>query len=395
MAHHPVLTQPDDVADLCGHIRDARTFALDTEFVTEKTYTPELSLVQIATPDRIAVIDALAVPDLNELWDLVADLSLPVIMHGPEQEERFCWEATGRMPGALFDVQLAVAFTGLRYPMNYSALVDSVLGIRMHQSQTRTDWTRRPLSDAQLEYAAEDVEHLHAVRDRITEQLEDLGRIDWLGEETERKLDSLAHDVENPRWWRVSGAQGLNRRSLAALREVYFWRESLAERRDMPRKRVLRDDLIVSVAGALPQNEDALRRLRGYEKRNARDIREILDCVHFALEIPEDELPEPRRPRKEQSLARMLALFMEAVLDETCADQDIDTSLVGTASDLRELVRWHLAGRSTQTRPVLMQGWRAVVCGDILEAVLAGGVTVSVADPTSKRPLRIQRHDLD
>jgi ribonuclease D len=395
VAQHPVLTNAHDVAELCRHIRDAGSFALDTEFVTENTYTPELSLVQIATPDRIAVIDSIAVPELDELWDLVADPSLPVIMHGAEQEERFCWDATGRMPGALFDVQLAVAFTGLRYPMNYSALVGSVLGIQMHQNQTRTDWTRRPLSPAQLEYAAEDVEHLHAVRDRITQQLDELGRVDWLQEERDRKLDSLAHDIENPRWWRVSGAQGLSRRSLAALRAVYFWRESLAERRDMPRKRVLRDDLIVSVATALPENEDSLRRLRGYEKRKDRDIQEILNCVHDALEMADDELPASRRPHREQSLARMLGLLMEAVLDETCADQEIDTSLVGTASDLRELIRWHLGGRSESERPTLMQGWRALVCGDILEAVLAGDVTVSVADPTSDHPLRIQRREID
>jgi ribonuclease D len=206
-------------------------------------------------------------------------------------------------------------------------------------------------------------------------------------------LASVEHDLNHPRWWRVSGTQGLSRRSLAAVRELFFWREDVASRRDMPRRRVLRDDLIVSAASALPATEDALRRLRGFEKRQSREVEEVLDRVRRAIDMPESELPESRRPRGQQSLARMLSLLMEAVLEETCVDQQVDASLVGTASDLRELVRWHLAGREDASLPALKRGWRAAVCGDILEAVLAGEVHVSVADPAARRPLAIERAD--
>ncbi len=381
------------MADVCRTIRHRGAFALDTEFVTEHTYYPELALVQIALPDEIFLIDPLAVPDLGEVWDLVADPSIVSIMHGAEQEARFCWQETGRMPGALFDVQLAVAFTGARFPLNYASLVQTVLGVRTRQNQTRTDWIRRPLAAAQLCYAVEDVDHLFPVHERLMDQLHELDRVSWLEEENAERLASVEHDLNHPRWWRVSGTQGLSRRSLAAVRELFFWREEVASRRDMPRRRVLRDDLIVSAASALPATEDALRRLRGFEKRQSREVEEVLDRVRRAIDMPESELPESRRPRGQQSLARMLSLLMEAVLEETCVDQQVDASLVGTASDLRELVRWHLAGREDASLPALKRGWRAAVCGDILEAVLAGEVHVSVADPAGRRPLAIERAD--
>lgn len=387
----PLLTAPADLTALCADIRAAGIFGLDTEFVTERTYRPELSLVQVALPERVVLVDALAVDTVEPVWELVADPAVPVVMHGAEQEARFCWHATGRLPGALFDIQLAAAFTGLRYPMNYASLVQAVLRVRARQGQTRTDWTRRPLSGAQLAYAAEDVAHLLPVHSQLTSRLAERGRLAWLEEETRTRLAAVERDIQQPRWWRVSGAQGLSRRALAALREIWFWREGLAERRNMPRKRVLRDDLIVSAATSMPRGEDELRRLRGFEKRNERDVRDVLRCIRRARELPDEELPESRRARGAQPLARMLALLMEAVLDETCADQEIDTSLVGTASDLRELARWHQDGAPPDARPALMSGWRASVCGDILEAVLAGSVTVSVRDPASERPLRIQR----
>ncbi len=386
----PILSSAAELDQLCQQIRQATIFALDTEFVTEHTYSPVLSLIQVATPDATALIDALVV-DVAPIWELVADPAVEVVMHGAEAEARFCWMAAGRMPQSLFDVQLAVAFTGDRFPMNYSSLVQAVLGIQMRQNQTRTDWTRRPLAAAQLSYAAEDVVHLLAVRDEIAIKLDRSSRLAWYIEESQRKLDAIEHDLRNPRWWRVSGAQGLSRRSLAALREIYFWREDLAERRDLPRKRILRDDLIASAASSLPTNEDELRRLRGFEKRNAGDVRELLDCLRRARDLPDAELPESRREARQQSTARMLALLLEAVLHETCADQEIDAALVGTASDLRELLRWHLTGRSPDKLPDLMQGWRGVVCGDILEAVLAGDVSIAVADPASRRPLAIEQ----
>ncbi len=389
-----LLTSARDVANVCRAIRNRGAFALDTEFVTEHTYHPELALIQIAVPDEIFLIDPIAGPSLEEIWNLVADPSIVSIMHGAEQEARFCWQETGVMPGALFDVQLAVAFTGARFPLNYASLVQSVLGVRMHQNQTRTDWTRRPLAPAQLGYAVEDVVHLFPVRERLMEQLHQLDRLVWLEEENAERLASIEHDLTHPRWWRVSGTQGLSRRSLAAVRELFFWREELASRRDMPRRRVLRDDLIVSASSALPPTEHDLRRLRGFEKRQRHEVEAVLACVRRAIDMPESELPESRRPRGQKALARMLSLLMEAVLEETCVDQQIDASLVGTASDLRELVRWHLAGRNEQSLPSLKRGWRANVCGDILEAVLLGEIQVSVTDPGASRPLVIERSDL-
>lgn len=132
---------------LFDEIREAGRFALDTEFVSERTYRPRLALVQLATPDRVAAIDPLAVGDLEAVWSLVADPAVTTIVHGGEQEARFCHLATGRLPAAYIDVQLAAGFVGGRFPMSYANLVQQALGLRPRQGQARTDWLRRPLAD--------------------------------------------------------------------------------------------------------------------------------------------------------------------------------------------------------------------------------------------------------
>ena len=154
----PLITSLQEADALYDDIRRAGIFGLDTEFISENTYRPQLALAQIATPDRIAILDPLALPHLDPLWELATDPSITLIMHAGEQESRFCWYDTGRLPTNVFDVQLAAGLVGHRYPLAYHTLVRSVLNGRAEQGQTRTDWMRRPLTAPQLAYAAADVQ---------------------------------------------------------------------------------------------------------------------------------------------------------------------------------------------------------------------------------------------
>ncbi|MEE9278060.1 MAG: HRDC domain-containing protein, partial [Dehalococcoidia bacterium] len=367
-------------------------FALDTEFVTERTYRPELALIQIALPARVALVDAQAVPELTPLWELVAAPDTLTVVHAGEQEARFCWQATAALPQNFVDVQLAAGFIGERYPLAYAKLVRSLLDIPLKQDQTRSDWTRRPLTAPQLAYATEDVRHLLPLWQRLSDRLDALGRRSWFETEAAQRLVNLQDDLTETRWWQLAGAQRMGRRGLAAVRELYLWREAVAARRDLPRKWVLRDDLIISAAQTLPATAEDLRRLRGFERLRERDLAAVLNCLHRARELPQPELPRnPERREYAPDQARMLVLLLEAVLESICAEQHLDGALIGSASAIRELIRWHLNGCAADSPPALLKGWRATVCGDALEAALAGDVSVRVADPRSSHPLVLER----
>ena len=304
---------------LFDEIREAGRFALDTEFVSERTYRPRLALVQLATPDRVAAIDPLAVGDLEAVWSLVADPAVTTIVHGGEQEARFCHLATGRLPAAYIDVQLAAGFVGGRFPMSYANLVQQALGLRPRQGQARTDWLRRPLADSQLDYALEDVRHLHPLWRRLEQQLADRDRRPWLEEESGRRMASVERDLTEVRWRRVAGAQKLSRRGLGVVRELSLWREAEAERRDQPRAWVLADHLVTAIAESLPHSLDDVRRLRGLDRVKEAHAGALLACVERALALPEDELPPKGRPPRKEAQVRMLGLLLEAVLESHCA----------------------------------------------------------------------------
>ena len=312
-------------------------------------------------------------------------------MHAGEQESRFCWYDTGALPSNVFDVQTAAGLLGHRYPIAYHNLVHAVLSRRAEQGQTRTDWMRRPLAAPQLAYAAADVQHLLPLRDHLHHELAARHRLDWLDQEIARRDQQLLDELTQDRWWRLSGAQKLGRREMAAVRELYIWREDLAEARDLPRRRVLRDDLIIAAAQAAPSTLDEMRRVRGLERVPNRDRESFLRALHTAAELPTADLPhKPSAGARGPGQARMLALMLEALLESICIEREVAASLTGGAADLRRLVDWHLAGRDPHHLPHLLTGWRAEVGGALLEDALAGRVGIRVGDLTSDHPLVVE-----
>ena len=394
-AEASLLADPAALESLYEEIERAGRFALDTEFVSERTFRPELALIQVATPERVAVIDPIAMPDLRRLWEFVADPGVLTVMHAGEQEARFCWLAVGALPGSLFDVQLAAGFSGERFPLAYHRLVERWLGVRPPQGQTRSDWLRRPLAAAQIAYAREDVQHLLPLWERLDARLIERGRQGWLAEETARRLGEVERGLTTVAWRRVGSLSALGRRGLAVVREVALWREALAERRNAPRRHVLRDDLIVSIASARPRSREELGRLRGLERIGERTAHDLLACVERALALPAAQLPERGASHHHPRQARMLGLLLEAVLESLCVEHGVDAPLVGSAGDLRALVAWRLTGRDPAQTPALMQGWRAALCGQRLEDALAGRLVVRVTDLTSEHPITVTREQRD
>lgn len=381
----------EDQADfeaLCGHIRAAGIVAFDSEFVSEYTYRPELGLLQFATPERLVAVDPYRIENLRPWWDLMADDETTVVVHGGQAEVRFCLTHSSQAPRKLVDVQLAEGIRSRSYPLGYSALVARVLGRRVHGKETRTDWRRRPLSDQQIAYAMEDVQHVLPIWERQSASLRKMGRIEWAHTEFRRMVDEIVAEATRESWCRLPGVHRLSARELAVASELCRWREEEATRRDRPMRRILRDDLIVELARRQPRSEKDLLATRDLNRTDYKRIApDLIACVERALAIPADELPDP--PRQVQDRGQdehVLGQLLGLALANRCAELEVAKPLVGTSADLRELVRWHLGGRQEEP-PRMAVGWRAEVCGDLLTDLLDGKIALRVADPESDHPL--------
>lgn len=364
--------------------------AFDTEFVSEHSYRPELCLIQVAAGDRLAVIDPQTTGDITGFWKLLAAPGHDTIVHAGREELLFCVGAVGRPPERLFDVQIAAGLVGFDYPAGYGSLLSKLLGQRLEKGETRTDWRRRPLSQAQIEYALDDVRHLQQMAEKLRGRLKQLGRTAWMDTEMAVWKDDVEATRSGERWWKVSGTTGLSRRSLAVVRELWGWREREADSRNCPTRRVLRDDLIIELAKRRSADVKQIRALRGMERGDLqRLLPQLAAAVARALALTDDECPRPVQRESPAQLA-ILGQFLASALGSICRSAELAPSIVGTASDVRDLVAYRLGladGNGRGEPPLLGRGWRAEVVGRLIDDLLAGKLAIRIHDPRSNEPL--------
>jgi ribonuclease D len=386
----PLITTPDGLRDLVAHVREAGRFAFDTEFVSEDTFEPVLCLIQVATTRRLAVVDPLKVGDLSPFWDAVIDPSIEVVMHAAGEDLRIGRMQTGKVPRRVFDVQIAAGLVGFGYPLSLGNLVYQALKVSLLGGETRTDWRRRPLSEAQLRYALEDVRHLLDLADKIGADLARLGRVDWAEDEFATFLDGIENRGEDERWRKLSGLHMLNRRGLETARRLSEWRMEDARKANRPLRSVLRDDLLVAIAKRQPANRRDLEALRDFNRPQllAR-ANEILGVIAEAQNVPAEALPEPAERHDDGPGLAMVVSLLSATLSQVAAQEKVAGSLLGGASDLKELVRWYLDGQDAGRMPELLQGWRREVCGKTLLGVLSGKRALRIVDPQAEVPVAL------
>jgi ribonuclease D len=390
-AAQPLITTAADLEELVVHLRAAGRFAFDTEFVSEETFEPVLCLVQVATRERLAAIDALAVRDLAPLWQLVIDPAVEVVMHAASEDLRICRFQTGTVPRRVYDVQIAAGLVGFGYPLSLGNLVGQALRVVVAGGETRTDWRRRPLSPAQIRYALDDVRYLLDLADLMAVQLAEWGRTGWAESEFAQFSSAIQNRVEEERWRRLPGLHQLNRRGLEIARRLAAWRFEEARRTNRPLRQLLRDDLLVAIAKRQPATRRDLEALRDFNRPHllARSG-EILGVIAAAGAVPAKELPEPPDRHEEGPGLTMVVSLLAAALAHCCAQHKVAPGLLGTTSDLKSLVRWYTQGQSEAERPELARGWRHEVCGAALVDVLAGHVALRVADPRSDVPVTLE-----
>jgi ribonuclease D len=389
------ITTDEQLEQFCREIAAAPVVGFDTEFISEKTYRPELCLIQVNAAGRLAIIDPLAVRNLTPFWEAIAAPGHQTIVHAGREELIFCLGAIGRRPANLFDLQIAAGLAGYEFPAGYGTLLVKILGQAAQKGETRTDWAARPLSPRQLEYALDDVVYLLPIGEKLTARLARLGRLPWLATEMESwQAEIEAYRTAKP-WWRVSGIAGLPRRSLAIVRELWLWRDEVARRRNLPTRHVLRDDLIVELARRKLADPKQMKAIRGMERGDLqRAAPELSQAIHRALELPEDQCPEPLRRDDFQQLT-LLGQFLSSALASLCRGANLATGLVGSASDVRELIAYRLGlnGAHQREPPLLARGWRAEIVGSVIEDLLAGRLSIRITEPLSDHPLVIEQRD--
>ncbi|MEO1495657.1 MAG: HRDC domain-containing protein [Planctomycetota bacterium] len=388
MSYETVLTDAD-LAALCERLSGSRRIGFDTEFVSEDTFRPELCLIQVIGDDGLpAVIDPQGIDDLTPFWRLLADGDHVTIVHAAREELNFCHQAIGENPAGLFDTQLAAGLCSAEYPAAYSSVVQRFLGKRPAKGEQRTDWRRRPLTDAQIDYALEDVRYLFALHDKIISRLEKHNRMEWLAEETSAFLFEIQESRTRQRWRKVSGIGNLPLRGLAVVREVWQWRQAEAERRDLPPRRVLRDDLIVELAKKKTAREDKIRSIRGMlHGQLKKAIPDIAAAVQRGLDAPTDDLQGARRKPPPPQL-NLLGQFLAPAITSLCNRAEVAASLACTATDIRALISYRLGfAGADEEAPALAAGWRAELIGNLIDELLAGKKSIRIGDPNSPQPL--------
>ena len=343
--------------------------ALDTEFVRERTYFPRLGLVQVADERGVDLVDPLAVPDLGPLRELLLAPGTLKVVHSASEDLEVFYRSTGVLPRPLFDTQIAAGLAGLTAGAGYQRLVTEALGVELFKGETRTDWLARPLSEAQLAYAAEDVAYLLPLYRQVRQRLSDLGRLDWALEDSQALLDESRFDPDpEEAYRRVRGASRLDRRGRGIQRTLAAWRDREARRRDLPRGFLLRDEVLLSLATRRPKTARDLQRLPNLDPRQAaRDGSTWLDLVRRALEQPDGELP-PEKPRLPSSPEiRALETALREIVRRRAAELGIPPELLASRRTLDAVLRSTFLDREPALSDDL-RGWRREVVGEELLA---------------------------
>lgn len=391
------IRDPEALVRLVERISGADEICVDTEFLRERTYYPRLCLLQLATDDLMALVDPLEVPDLGPLWDVVCG-GPKIVVHAGSQDLEIVQRQAGRLPQRLFDTQVAAAFLGLGYSIGYSKLVEAALDESPARSEAYTDWSRRPLTDEQRQYALDDVRYLLAVARRLEEDLAHRGRLDWVAEETTKLLDGVCHTPDpDEQWRRVKGARGLSGRALVVLQEVTAWREREAIRRDIPRQRVLPDRVLTEIARRAPRDVGRIAKLRGIHPGEAsRSGAKIVARVEAALSRPQGDWPRwpELPPLADDPSTDAAASLLDAVVRSRAQQMEIASRLLATRSDLTLLARLALAGGVEERDDLeLLRGWRREAVGDDLLALLEGRTSVRLRPGSGSLTLALTERD--
>lgn len=365
-----LITNTDALENFIAQARHSDFLTIDTEFMRERTYWPRLCLIQVGAEDQAVAIDPLAEGiDLAPFYRFLNDSDQLKVFHAGRQDLEIFFHQTGKLPSPIFDTQVAAMVCGFGESVGYDVLVRKVTGEEIDKGSRFADWSHRPLSASQLSYALGDVTHLRPVYQYLRDRLEESGRAGWLQQEMEILTDPETYINQPREAWRRLKVKSDKPKFLAVLREIAAWREEEAQRRDVPRNRVLKDETLMDIAGQMPRKPQELGKIRSIPKgfSDSRHGEAILTAINKAMDLPAAAMPNRKKKKKE--LAGGIGPIVEllkVLLKLRCEQHQVAPKLVANAEDLQ------LLAADDEADILALKGWRREVFGEDALALKQG-----------------------
>ena len=368
------IDTPEQLAKLCEQIKKETWLALDTEFLREKTYYPKFCLLQIATPEWVACVDPIALPKLDVLFEAIYNPAIVKVFHSCRQDLEIFFQWTGQLPSPIFDTQVAAPLLGFQDNPGYAMLVSSLLSVNLNKAHTRADWSKRPLTEAELEYAADDVIYLCQIYQIMVQKLTALGRIDWLKNDFAELTNPALYTVDPEKaWFKIKGKNKLTGKQLSIIQTLAEWREKTAQAEDRPKSWLLRDELLFDLAKLQPETVPELGNVRGINERAVnRYGKELCQLITAAKNRPPLPLNEKDRSAKKTQQQEAILDILTALVRVRAEENALNPTILASRKDLEELLS------NGDDECPLLDGWRYTMAGKELVGLIKGELLLGI-----------------
>lgn len=379
-APRAMVTTAQGLEEVCAHLAKQPAFGFDTEFIGERSYRPILCLIQVATEERVELIDPLAIGDLTPFWDLVADERIEKVCHAGDQDLALAWMLGRKTPKNIFDCQIAAGFVGIAYPVAYWRLVELFTGVELEKAHTYSAWDRRPLSRSQFTYAVDDVLYLPMIHRELTRQLVDLKHDAWMREACDELCAKAATDLDvRNAYMRVKSAANLESRNLSVLRELAILREQMAFEHDLPARVMMKDEVLLDLATRGPENDAGLLAIKNMPREEVVSYGDqMIAAIKRGKAVPPDQRPSLPGPVDDSLEVKRLAEMMFAASQVICLGQSVSPSLVTSQAEILSLARLVAKNQDDKKHP-LLHGWAHACLGEPLVKFIRGNTTLELS----------------
>lgn len=369
-----IIKEQNELEEFCNKIKSKEFITVDTEFLREHTYYPKLCLIQIACNDCEAIIDPISHLKLQPLFDIFNDPKVIKVFHSARQDIEIILNLSGNIPQSICDTQVMAMVCGLGTAISYAKLVENIKNIKIDKSLQFTDWSRRPLSVKQLEYALSDVTHLRDVYLFLDKQINELNRANWLNDEMQTLKSRSTYITDKENLWKKLNPKSHSRRFLGIVKELVKWRETAAQSQNVPRNRVLRDSIILEIASSEPKTFEELGSLRVAGKAVNRNSEIILQTIKKVSQMQVDDLPElifkPKKKEEDVALTEMIKLLLKVI----CEEQQVASKIIADSKNVQKLALYKDQPELKQLPA--MQNWRYDIFGKYVEMLIKGQIAL-------------------
>ena len=366
------IDNPEKLQQLCKKLQSHDWIALDTEFIRERNYYPILCLIQVAAGDTLACIDPLAIDDLSPFLDILNDPHITKVFHAAYQDLEIFYYLMEAVPSPIFDTQPAASVLGLGEQIGYARLVENLLGVSLEKSQSRTDWSRRPLSQQQIDYAIDDVRYLQKIYPLMLQQLDEKERLNWLDHDFKHLSQQSTYAVDLMHCWkRVKGKQYLKGQKLAVLQQLAAWREQVAMQKDKPRRWIVSDDILIDLARRSPHTIEQIHDLRGIKEGHIKHYHTAwFQRIKTAQQCPKEQWPSLPNQHKASIEQELLIDLLMMIVRYQAQQHQISPAAIASRKDIASMI---IAGQSQ-----FSNDWRGRLLNDLFNNILNNQTPISV-----------------